>query len=84
VNDLTADGPAGPISLRLYRPNGVPAAEAPREGVRVDTICYGGMIHGFVPMGRLIETGNRAVAHIAASLRQTLQPGWEAMKGVAP
>ena len=39
-------------------------------GVRVDTICYGGMIHGFVPMGRLIETGNRAVAHAAASLRQ--------------
>ena len=43
-------------------------------GVRVDTICYGGMIHGFVPMGRLIETGNRAVAHIAATLRQALQP----------
>jgi len=42
-------------------------------GVRVDHISYGGMIHGFVPMGRLIETGNRAVAHIAASLRQTLQ-----------
>ena len=39
-------------------------------GVRVDTICYGGMIHGFAPMGRLIETGNRAVAHTAASLRQ--------------
>jgi acetyl esterase/lipase len=39
-------------------------------GVRVDSVCYGGMIHGFVPMGRLIETGNRAVAHIAASLRQ--------------
>jgi len=54
------------------------------EGVRVDTVCYGGMIHGFVPMGRLIETGNRAVAHIAASLRQTLQSGWEVMKGVAP
>lgn len=43
-------------------------------GVRVDAICYGGMIHGFVPMGRLIESGNRAVAHIAASLRQALQP----------
>jgi acetyl esterase len=39
-------------------------------GVRVDTICYGGMIHGFVPMGRLIDSGNRAVAHAAASLRQ--------------
>jgi acetyl esterase len=43
-------------------------------GVRVDTICYGGMIHGFAPMGRLIETGNRAVAHIAATLREALQP----------
>lgn len=41
-------------------------------GVRVDAVCYGGMIHGFAPMGRLIETGNRAVAHVAASLRQTL------------
>jgi acetyl esterase len=44
-------------------------------GVRVDTICYGGMIHGFVPMGRLIETGNRAVAHAAASLRQAFATG---------
>ena len=42
-------------------------------GVRVDMICYGGMIHGFAPMGRLIETGNRAVAHIAATLREALQ-----------
>src|SRR6266571_6951347 len=39
-------------------------------GVRVDHVCYGGMIHGFAPMGRLIETGNRAVAHVAAALRQ--------------
>jgi acetyl esterase len=43
-------------------------------GVRVDAVCYGGMIHGFAPMGRLIETGNRAVAHVAASVRQALQP----------
>ena len=41
-------------------------------GVRVDAVCYGGMIHGFAPMGRLIETGNRAVAHVAATLRQEL------------
>src|SRR5437667_99808 len=163
VKDLTADGPAGTIPARLYRPKGVPASTmlpalvffhgggwvigdiethdvlcrqltagagisvvnidyrlAPEHkfpaavdaawaatrslarvapalvvtagfdplrdegdayarklheaGVRVDTICYGGMIHGFVPMGRLIETGNRAVAHIAATLRQELQP----------
>jgi acetyl esterase len=44
-------------------------------GVRVDTICYGGMIHGFAPMGRLIESGNRAVAHAAASLRQAFALG---------
>jgi acetyl esterase len=42
-------------------------------GVRVDYVCYGGMIHGFVPMGRLLETGNRAVAHVAASLRDALR-----------
>jgi acetyl esterase len=42
-------------------------------GVRVDSICYGGMVHGFLPMGRLIESGNRGVAHIAATLRQVLQ-----------
>ena len=44
-------------------------------GVRIDMVCYGGMIHGFAPMGRLIETGNRAVAHAAASLRQALGLG---------
>jgi acetyl esterase len=42
-------------------------------GVRVDYVCYGGMIHGFVPMGRLLDTANRAVTHIAASLRQALR-----------
>jgi acetyl esterase len=41
-------------------------------GVRVDALRYGGMTHGFAPMGRLIDTGNRAVAHIAATLRQAL------------
>jgi acetyl esterase len=44
-------------------------------GVRVDAVCYGGMVHGFVGMGRLIETGNRAVAHVGASLRQALGAG---------
>jgi acetyl esterase len=42
-------------------------------GVTVDYLCYGGMIHGFVPMGRLLDTANRAVSHIAASLRQALR-----------
>jgi acetyl esterase len=44
-------------------------------GVRVDAVCYGGMVHGFAGMGRLIETGNRAVAHVGASLRQALGAG---------
>ena len=44
-----------------------------RAGVRVDSICYGGMIHGFAPMGRLIDTGNRAVSLIAGTLRQALR-----------
>ena len=42
-------------------------------GVSVDAVCFGGMIHGFVPMGRLIDSGNRAVSHIAASLREALR-----------
>ncbi len=41
-------------------------------GGRVDYACYDGMIHGFAPMGRLIDTGNRAVSHIAGSLRPAL------------
>ena len=39
-------------------------------GVQVDYVNYGGMIHGFMPMGRLIATGNRAPTHVAASRRQ--------------
>jgi acetyl esterase len=42
-------------------------------GVRVDYACYGGMIHGFAPMGKLIQAGNRAVSHAAASLRDALR-----------
>ena len=42
-------------------------------GVTVDAVCFGGMIHGFVPMGRLIETAFRAVTLIAGSLRHALR-----------
>jgi acetyl esterase len=42
-------------------------------GVTVDNVTFGGMIHGFVPMGKLIETGNRAVTLIADSLRYALR-----------
>jgi acetyl esterase len=44
-------------------------------GVTVDHACYGGMIHGFLPMGRMLDTANRAVGHAAASLRQALGAG---------
>ena len=56
------------------RDEGEAYARALRDArVRVDYACYGGMIHGFVPMGRLIDSGNRAVSHIAASLREALR-----------
>jgi acetyl esterase len=42
-------------------------------GVSVDHVTFGGMIHGFIPMGNLIETGNRAVTLIADSLRYALR-----------
>jgi acetyl esterase len=42
-------------------------------GVSVDAVCFGGMIHGFVPMGRLIDTAFRAVTLIAGSLRYALR-----------
>jgi acetyl esterase len=41
-------------------------------GVTVDDLCYGGMIHGFLPAGRMLDTANRAVTHAALSLRQAL------------
>jgi len=49
------------------------AARLREAGVRVDSVCYGGMIHGFVPMGRLIDTAGRAVSLIAGSLGQALR-----------
>jgi acetyl esterase/lipase len=56
------------------RDEGEAYARALRDAdVRADYVCYGGMIHGFAPMGRLIDTGNRAVSHIAASLREALR-----------
>ena len=49
------------------------AARLREAGVRVDYACYGGMLHGFVPMGRMIDTATRGVSLIAASLRQALR-----------
>jgi acetyl esterase len=42
-------------------------------GGQVDYINYGGMIHGLMPMGKLLATGNRATSHVALSLRQALR-----------
>jgi acetyl esterase len=42
-------------------------------GVSVDSVSFGGMVHGFIPMGKLIETGNRAVTLIADSLRHAFR-----------
>lgn len=42
-------------------------------GVTVDSVSFGGMVHGFIPMGKLIETGNRAVTLIAGSLRHAFR-----------
>ena len=42
-------------------------------GVTVDYICYGGMIHGFAGMGKLLDAAQRAVALVGDSLRQALR-----------
>jgi acetyl esterase/lipase len=42
-------------------------------GVMVDYVCYGGMVHGFAGMGKLIDTAHRAVSLIGDSLRQALR-----------
>ena len=56
------------------RDEGEAYARRMREaGVTVDAVCFGGMIHGFVPMGRLIDTAFRGVTLIAGALRQTLR-----------
>jgi acetyl esterase len=42
-------------------------------GNTVDYVCYGGMIHGFLGMGKLLDTTGRAIVHIGESLRQALR-----------
>jgi acetyl esterase/lipase len=42
-------------------------------GNTVDYVCYGGMIHGFIGMGKLLDTAERAIAHIGGSLRQAFR-----------
>ena len=42
-------------------------------GNMVDYVCYGGMIHGFIGMGKLLDTAQRAITHIGDSLRQAFR-----------
>jgi acetyl esterase/lipase len=42
-------------------------------GNTVDYVCYGGMIHGFIGMGKLLDTAQRAITHIGDSLRQAFR-----------
>ena len=41
--------------------------------VMVDYVCYGGMVHGFAGMGKLIDTAQRVVSLIGDTLRQALR-----------
>ena len=42
-------------------------------GNMVDYVCYGGMVHGFLGMGKLLDTAQRAVAHVGESLKQAFR-----------
>jgi acetyl esterase len=42
-------------------------------GVTVDYVSFGGMIHGFAGMGRVLDSALRVVALIGGSLRQALR-----------
>jgi len=41
-------------------------------GVAVDSVCLGGMVHGFLTMGGRIDTANRTVSIVATALAQAL------------
>jgi acetyl esterase len=42
-------------------------------GVTVDYVCYGGMVHGFAGMGKLIDTAQRVVALVGDALRHAMR-----------
>ena len=48
------------------------AARLRDAGVMVDYVCFGGMVHGFAAMGKVLGTAHRAVALIGGALRQAL------------
>lgn len=39
-----------------------------REGVGTEYLCYEGMVHGFITMGRVLDAANAALAECAAAL----------------
>ncbi len=49
------------------------AAGLRKAGVTVDDVSFGGMIHGFAGMGRVLDSAQRAVSLIGGSLRQALR-----------
>ena len=56
------------------RDEGAAYATRLREaGVTVDYVSFGGMIHGFAGMGRVLDSALRVVALIGGSLRQALR-----------
>ena len=81
VSPLRAPSLAGlPPALILtagfdpLRDEGAAYATRLREaGVTVDYVSFGGMIHGFVGMGRVLDSALRAVSLIGAALRQALR-----------
>ena len=42
-------------------------------GNMVDYVCYGGMVHGFAGMGKLIDTAQRVVALVGDALRHAMR-----------
>jgi acetyl esterase/lipase len=46
-------------------------------GVTVDYVSFGGMIHGFVGMGRVLDSALRAVSLIGGSLKQAFREATE-------
>jgi acetyl esterase len=81
VSPLRAPSLAGlPPALILtagfdpLRDEGAAYATRLREaGVTVDYVSFGGMIHGFVGMGRVLDSALRAVSLIGAALKQALR-----------
>ncbi|HKZ05575.1 MAG TPA: alpha/beta hydrolase [Methylomirabilota bacterium] len=49
------------------------AARLRDAGVTVDSVCFGGMIHGFAGMGKVLSSALRVVSVVGDALRQALR-----------